>query len=563
MIRTSIKFFLTAGLLALAWPGGAAQAATFVVTHFDDPAPTGCLRSCSLREAVMAANSQPGSHVIVLKAGTYQLTRVGPTNNPQASGPLSIRGAVTIVGAGMDKTRIRWNAKATHAHPVFRLENSHRPAIGLALEQLSVSHGRGQFGGCLESQATSSRRYHVLLTDTRFSLCQSSSGGAMRLHATDLTAIRSVFEKNHASNSGGALFGMGPINIQTTDTVWRENSAGANGGAAAFFGAGNIGWISQINWLDLGGGRIENNSAGDHGGGIAFSGSGELLLSSAAFVATGNRLAITGNSARRGGGLDLDLGILPGNQHLDRIRRVRISDNAAESGGGLASARALSLTDGQINGNTATQGSGGGILLHGNVNWQSGRTLERLSLFKNLASVGGGGGMLSTCALVHSSDLSLTENMAASGAGQGLQVAGLAALRHLSVAQNGAGGPGLALIPDPECDFTGIGLVNSIVTDPCADAGGFQFTSGGGNVLSDTALGCPNQVDDMTNVPRSALGLQFASWNGSFPVLGWQLSHPPRPQQGFGLSQHCSEADVRGWQRPPSSCDAGAFQAMD
>ncbi|MDQ3952626.1 MAG: CSLREA domain-containing protein, partial [Actinomycetota bacterium] len=52
----------------------AAHAATFNVTRFDDPAPGACDASCSLREAVIAANAAPGADTIVLERGTYTLT---------------------------------------------------------------------------------------------------------------------------------------------------------------------------------------------------------------------------------------------------------------------------------------------------------------------------------------------------------------------------------------------------------------------------------------------------------------------------------------------------------
>jgi CSLREA domain-containing protein len=44
-----------------------ALAGTFAVTRFDDPPPDGCATNgCSLREAVIAANSNPGTRRLVM-----------------------------------------------------------------------------------------------------------------------------------------------------------------------------------------------------------------------------------------------------------------------------------------------------------------------------------------------------------------------------------------------------------------------------------------------------------------------------------------------------------------
>ena len=560
-----IALALAAGLFALILPGGTPQAATFVVTHFSDPTPTNCLRSCSLREAVMAANSQPGPHVIVLQAGTYRLTNLGPTNNPQASGPLSSRQSISISGVGPDQTRIRWDVKGDHENPVFLLQNSTLTSMSLTLSQLSVSHGRGPFGGCLESRAVPSLPNHVQLADARFTACQTSgSGGAMQLRATHLAAVRSSFDKNLATANGGAMMLMGDLDVVTEKTDWSNNHAGLDGGAVSIHGHGMVGWTSRVNWVDQGGSRIVNNSAGRHGGGIAFSGAGEIDLRTVSGLASTNFLTIDGNSAERGGGIDLDYSPMAVHAHSHRIRRVRLSDNVADSGGGLASNFAVSISDSQINDNTASDGFGGGVFLHGQVEWINGRHLDRISLFGNSASKAGGA-IYSGCPSLFASDLSLTANTAGGGGAQAIRIDGIAQLRHITASGNGAQGAGIEAVRggDTGCFGAETVIENSVVTDACSALIDLTPISFGGNVWAATASNCPADTEDLNAIPVGELGLQFSSWNGSFPVLGWLLSSPPAPQQGFGLSQHCSTMDVRGQQRLPWACDAGAFQAVD
>ena len=64
---------LVLAMLLLAAPR--AQAAEILVTRHDDPPPDGCAPGdCSLREAVIDANSTVDLEVIHLSAGTYELT---------------------------------------------------------------------------------------------------------------------------------------------------------------------------------------------------------------------------------------------------------------------------------------------------------------------------------------------------------------------------------------------------------------------------------------------------------------------------------------------------------
>ncbi|MGH8122661.1 MAG: hypothetical protein ACREPT_07790, partial [Rudaea sp.] len=93
-----------AALFAIA---GSAAAVDITVTRFDDPAPAGCTPSdCSLREAVLLANSLVGADTIHLAAGAYQLTIPGSGEDSSATGDLDVRDDLSIVGAGQAQTSI-------------------------------------------------------------------------------------------------------------------------------------------------------------------------------------------------------------------------------------------------------------------------------------------------------------------------------------------------------------------------------------------------------------------------------------------------------------------------
>ena len=95
-----------AGLAILAI-AASAGALTLTVTRLDDPVPDGWFpRDCSLREAVVLANSLAGADTVVLGPGMYQLTRTGSGEDAGLTGDLDVTGPLTLVGAGRNQTRI-------------------------------------------------------------------------------------------------------------------------------------------------------------------------------------------------------------------------------------------------------------------------------------------------------------------------------------------------------------------------------------------------------------------------------------------------------------------------
>ena len=78
-------------LFALVLPPATTRAATYAVTRTDDPLPDGCTPAdCSLREAVIAANTSVGPDTITLGADTFTLSRpdVGDEENASLTGDL-------------------------------------------------------------------------------------------------------------------------------------------------------------------------------------------------------------------------------------------------------------------------------------------------------------------------------------------------------------------------------------------------------------------------------------------------------------------------------------------
>lgn len=84
-----------------------AAAAEYVVTTTDDTNALGCSQqTCSLREAILAANASGAPSTIRLGSGTYVITIAGSNENEGLLGDFDIAGDVTIVGAGPGATMI-------------------------------------------------------------------------------------------------------------------------------------------------------------------------------------------------------------------------------------------------------------------------------------------------------------------------------------------------------------------------------------------------------------------------------------------------------------------------
>ena len=83
-----------------------ARAASFTVTKKSDGNDGACDADCSLREAIVAANSNGEADIITLGLGRFGLTITGTGENAAATGDLDVTGPLTITGRGPGQTII-------------------------------------------------------------------------------------------------------------------------------------------------------------------------------------------------------------------------------------------------------------------------------------------------------------------------------------------------------------------------------------------------------------------------------------------------------------------------
>jgi CSLREA domain-containing protein len=242
-----------AALTALTLAPAALQARTFIVTRPVDKNDGACTRDCSLREAIVAANQNPGPDIILLAPAVYKLALAGADEDLGATGDLDITGDLTLIGSGPQRTILDGGG-------IDRVLDIHSPAV-VSLNGLAVRNGRPPG--------------HL------------AAGGGIR-NSGELTLVATTVSGNSTAELGlgGGIESDGFEASLTLDhsTIAGNRADGGGGGIAVGFGF-------TVKDSTISG----NRSVTDFGGGV-------YLFTEAR--ASFNNATITANSAaQRGGGL--------------------------------------------------------------------------------------------------------------------------------------------------------------------------------------------------------------------------------------------------------------------
>jgi len=454
----------------LAQPG-AALAASFVVNLASDPGDGTCDLTCTLRDAILNANTLAGHDTI-----TFSSTVTTPIVLGSAL-PI-VAEALTIDGTGQAITVDGVN--------LYRPFQATAP---LTLTALTIQRGRaaGGFGGGGAYFSSAGTLWGVSF----ISNTATGEGGGGAYFATTAMLSGAVFISNTVTNGhgGGAYVGGAAV---VTDTAFMtnttnfhggglyvlasstivgstfiSNTANASGGGAYLFGAATV----------TGSTFIRNRAAVDFnasGGGASFSGAATLVnstfMSNTAFLDGGgvkfwaagaiSDSTFTGNSAGYGGGAHLAEG--GGVTNTTFVSNTALADGgglylssfvagASPLGGGIAPISGATFT-----GNTATTGAGGGAYLGGSSNIhdttftgnsaatsgggvaaQASTVVSETEFISNTAASGGGGSFGGAAIL-----LGGFYSNTATGSGGGAQFFGVVVMVDTTLAGNTAGGNG-------------------------------------------------------------------------------------------------------------------------
>lgn len=284
---------------AVALSSVSAMAATIDVTRFDDPPGPCDVSGCSLRQAVLLANSTPGPDTITLHPGKYKLKLTGDDAIAE-KGDLDITDVVTIQGDPAGGTVIDAKGAKDRAFEVL--------ADGdLTISDVTVKGGSAAVdGGGILSVGT------LTVTDSVFTTNKAgNSGGGIACEDGTCTLTDVVITKNKAvTNDGGALevFPLGTATLLRV--TLSKNSAGDTGGA---IDSDNGVTVSLTDCA------VSGNKSKNEGGG----------LDPSVGTMTVTNTTISGNHSAKGGGIQLETG---GVLVLDH---VTIAKNSAKEGAGL------------------------------------------------------------------------------------------------------------------------------------------------------------------------------------------------------------------------------------
>ncbi len=343
-----------------------------------------CLASngqCTLRAAIMQANFFTGPDTIILPLGVYQLTRPGD-DDLAVLGDLDIINDLTIQGAGSSVTIVDGNGAVT-GDRVFQILAT---AKNVVLSGLTIRNGKktntfDQGGGLYWVGGGS----HLTLTDVVIENNAAYNGGGLFLDyspSADVVVIdRLIVRANTATAAAGGLaanfgdfagfdlrnsqvygnvafegggiyfqstttFGLSSVSIQTSE-IYSNNTAGLSAGFENHSGTAAVPVVLQTS-------SLYQNHSNSYGGAIGNYGT----------LAISNTTLDTNSAVLRGGGIyNFEGGVID-------MKQSTLSRNTAQTGGGIYSEffihnnALLTLTNGTLSGNSASQ-DGAGIYVDG------------------------------------------------------------------------------------------------------------------------------------------------------------------------------------------------------
>ena len=200
-VRAFGLFFIAAMGACLVWillAPPRASAATFTVTKTADTNDGVCNTDCSLREAIIAANTSPGPDSIIVPNGIYTLTIPGVGEGAAAIGDLDILGDVTITGSGA--TIINGGGLGNRGNGLDRVFDI-TSTVSVVLSNLTIAGGSAgdNYGGGIANQGSLTILDSVIQDNT------ASGGGGIFNHGT-LTVTNSTLYFNLGANYGSGIY---------------------------------------------------------------------------------------------------------------------------------------------------------------------------------------------------------------------------------------------------------------------------------------------------------------------------------------------------------------------
>jgi CSLREA domain-containing protein len=214
-----LQFFvlcLSAASVFVYWPS-IAHAATVTVNSTADGIPGACnAAECTLREAIVWANNNPGLDTILVPTGNYYLTLSGQ-DDVGLVGDLDIVDDLLIVG----ENALTSSVSGSSQDRVFDVQ----PNTTVVMRKIGVFSGDSLEGGGIRN------RGDLSLVEMLITLNEASQGGGI-YNEGPLRIDRSSIFSNEASGNGGGINAVGgPVVI--VETRISSNTSSSGGGMSA------------------------------------------------------------------------------------------------------------------------------------------------------------------------------------------------------------------------------------------------------------------------------------------------------------------------------------------
>jgi CSLREA domain-containing protein len=303
----ALSLFFLAGLIAQ--PVHAAAANFYVGTQNDDAgtSTTGCgtngNTTCSLRDAITAANGTAGASQINIPAGTYTLSQ-----GELDLGALANQ-AITVFGTDAATTTIKQDG----LHSLFVTDPNLNSGQLFTFQGLTITGGldAGFGGGGIQAGAVGQNLsiINCIITGNKSTI--AGGGGVIYTGDGTVTITGSTFSNNTAASpaSGGSstggglllanLFSATAANVTITGTTFDANTAGSAGSDARAQG-GAIAVASSAMHVNISKSTFTNNKAIDDSGG---SGQGGALFNEGGGSLSVQYSRLVGNTATQGSAL--------------------------------------------------------------------------------------------------------------------------------------------------------------------------------------------------------------------------------------------------------------------
>jgi hypothetical protein len=434
-------------------------------------------------------------------------------------------------------------------------------------------------------------------------------GGAGIANGGTLTVSNSTISSNTSANYGGGILNLGTLNVNNSTTI--SNNTALEGGGIWNNYTLTIKQVDNINATYTGLGRftisnsiINNNTAtgpggpGGSGGGIANGGTLDITTSTisnntasgwgayggggiwnngvGALTLTNSTISANSSTGRNGGGGIGNYGPNGASSGTVTVIGSNIINNTADGngGGGIGNLGTLTVANSTISGNQVNGlafcdtpsapcvPTGGGIANEGTITVTNSTISGNQVTVANSAGGGGGGGIANSGAITFAN--STISGNTASGAGSdggGIINVGTISVTNSTISGNtapSAGGLYSGRMSTRWGIRTGaVNLSNSIVAnqtsgaDCVTDTYGKIFTSGH-NLESGTSCGFTGTGDKQSANPL--LGA-LASNGGPTQTMALGGGSP-----AIDAGSCVQAIDQRGYIRPSSACDIGAYE---